>query len=105
MITAEQFNLRLDEQIAEAARQQAELCKVFGNPNRILILWVLGNQEMSVGDIANAIESSLQNTSQHLRLMRDKGILASRREGHTIYYHTLRCWLLTGCHVNRLVSG
>ena len=76
----------MDAQILEFARQQAEICKIFGNINRILILWALGNRERSVGDIAEAIDSSLQNTSQHLRLMKDKGILTTKREGSTVYY-------------------
>ena len=79
----------MDTQILETARQHAEVCKVFSNVNRILILWLLENQELSVSDIAKETDSSLQNTSQNLRLMKDKGILASRREGHTIYYRVL----------------
>jgi len=51
-----------------------------------LILWVLAKGEKSVGEIAAAVEASLQNTSQHLRLMKDRGILTGRREGQTIYY-------------------
>jgi len=41
---------------------------------------------MSVNEIAQAIHSSLQNTSQHLRLMKGQGILDTRRAGQTIYY-------------------
>lgn len=76
--------------LLESAQNQAELCGVFGNPSRVLILWTLGKQELSVSDIASAIECSLQNTSQHLRLMKDRGILISRREGNTIYYRVKR---------------
>ncbi len=72
--------------ILKSAQHQAELCSVFGNPSRVLILWALGERELSVSDIAAAIECSLQNTSQHLHLMKDKGILISRRAGNTIYY-------------------
>jgi tRNA 2-thiouridine synthesizing protein A len=93
----------MDGQVLEFARQQAEICKVFGNANRVLILWVLGDREMSVGDIAEAIESSLQNTSQHLRLMKDKGILASRRESHTVYYHAADHKLMEGCRILQVV--
>jgi tRNA 2-thiouridine synthesizing protein A len=89
----------MDAQTFEFAQQQAEICKVFGNINRILILWALGDREMSVGDIAEAIESSLQNTSQHLRLMKDKGILVSRREQHTIYYCVADHELMEGCRI------
>lgn len=89
----------MDIQTLECARQQAEICKVFGNANRILILWALGDRELSVGDIAEAIDSSLQNTSQHLRLMKDKGILVSRKESHSVYYHVADHMLLEGCRL------
>ena len=64
-----------DEETLALAESQAEICGVFGNTNRVLILWVLGELEMSVGEIASAIDCSLQNTSQHLRLMKDKGFI------------------------------
>jgi DNA-binding transcriptional ArsR family regulator len=89
----------MDDQMLELARQQAEICKVFGNVNRIMILWVLGNQEMSVGDIAEAIDTSLQNASQHLRLMKDRGLLTCRRKGHTIYYRNAGNELMEGCRI------
>lgn len=89
----------MDAQFLECARQQAEICKVFGNANRILILWALSDRELSVGDIAEAIDSSLQNTSQHLRLMKDKGILLSRREQHTIFYCVADHELMKGCRL------
>jgi len=74
---------------------------VFGNPSRVLIVWALGERELSVTDIASAIECSLQNTSQHLHLMKNKGILTSRRDGNTIYYRVKR----EGCPANcRLVQ-
>jgi DNA-binding transcriptional ArsR family regulator len=82
--------------LLELAQNQAELCGVFGNPSRVLILWTLGERELSVGDIAAAIECSLQNTSQHLHLMKNKGILTSRREGNSIYYRVKR----EGCPEN-----
>lgn len=89
----------MDDQTLELARQQAEVCKVFGNPNRVMILWVLGDQEMSVGNIAEATSTSLQNTSQHLRFMKDKGILTARREGRTIYYRITGHQLMEGCRI------
>ena len=64
------------------------------------ILWVLAaEKEKSVGEIASAVDSSLQNTSQHLRLMKDKGIVASRREGQTVYYRIERDDLVDGCRL------
>jgi DNA-binding transcriptional ArsR family regulator len=83
-------------ELLESAQTQADLCSVFGNPSRVLIVWTLGESELSVGDIATAIDRSLQNTSQHLHLMKDKGLLTARREGNTIYYRVKR----EGCPAN-----
>jgi ArsR family transcriptional regulator len=88
-----------NEEILALAESQAEICGVFGNANRVLILWVLGEREMSVGEIASAIDCSLQNTSQHLRLMKDKDILTFRREGQTIYYRIKQNELMEGCRL------
>jgi DNA-binding transcriptional ArsR family regulator len=88
--------------ILKSAQSQAELCGVFGNPSRVLILWVLGERELSVGNIASAIECSLQNTSQHLHLMKGKGILTSRRDGNTIYYRVNYGERLAACGLGRL---
>jgi DNA-binding transcriptional ArsR family regulator len=89
----------MDERLLKKAKQQADVCQVFGSSTRILILWVLNGREMRVGDIATAIEASLQNTSQHLRLMKDRGILTSRRTGHAIYYRINGNELVHGCPV------
>ncbi len=78
-------------------KRQADFCAVFDNPRRILILWALAEQERSVGEIAEVIQASLQNTSQHLRLMRDRGILTSRRDGSTVYYRIVRSNMLDEC--------
>jgi DNA-binding transcriptional ArsR family regulator len=76
----------MDHELRIIAESQATVCSVFANPKRILILWALVDQEKSVSEIASIVGTSLQSTSQHLRLMRETGILASRRDGQTIYY-------------------
>ena len=88
----------MDCDVLELAKDQANICRIFGNARRVLILWALVDGEMSVGDIADAVDTSLQNTSQHLRLMKDKGILASRRAGNTVYYRT-NYDLMKGCRL------
>jgi ArsR family transcriptional regulator len=68
------------------AERQAEICKTFSNPTRILIIWALSKNELSVGEIAQAVNATTQNTSHHLRILKDKGILFPRRQGQTIFY-------------------
>lgn len=79
----------MNAKLFSKAEEQADYCRIFGNSRRVMILWTLGTEEMSVGDIASEVGASIQNTSQHLRLMKDKGILKSRRDGQTIYYHAV----------------
>ena len=79
----------MDASLFQQAQEQAQYCQVFSNATRILILWALGTDEMTVSDIASEVGASLQNTSQHLRLMRDRGILSSRRDGQAIYYRVV----------------
>jgi DNA-binding transcriptional ArsR family regulator len=86
-------------ELLELAESQAGICGIFGNTKRVLILWTLGEREMSVSEIASAVGCSLQNTSQHLHLMKDKDILASRREGQTIYYRIKPNELIEGCRL------
>ena len=76
--------MRLD--LKTAAERQSNFCKVFSNPKRILIIHLLKDQEKSVSEIADAIASSLQSTSQHLKAMKSNGILESHREGQTVFY-------------------
>jgi len=68
------------------AKEQAKMFRIFSNSRRILIFCLLMEHELSVGEIAGQVGASLQNTSQHLRLMKDNSVLSSRRDGQTIYY-------------------
>jgi ArsR family transcriptional regulator, virulence genes transcriptional regulator len=76
------------------AETQSQLYQVLTNPRRLLILRALAEREMSVGELATLAGTSLQNTSQHLRLMKDRDILTCRREGQTIYYRVADLALL-----------
>jgi ArsR family transcriptional regulator len=65
---------------------QAEICKVLANPKRIRIISVLKDTEKSVTEISKALGISQSNTSQHLMIMKAKGVVKSRREGREIFY-------------------
>jgi DNA-binding transcriptional ArsR family regulator len=80
------IDLQKEELVEYLAEEQANFCRVFGNARRVRILWALAGRELCVGDIANAVGSSLQNVSQHLSMMKACSIVTSRREGKTIYY-------------------
>lgn len=66
--------------------QFAEVAKALGHAHRLVILELLAQRERSVEDLATASHLSLANASQHLRLMRQAGLLVSRRDGKQILY-------------------
>lgn len=50
-------------------------------------MWLLAEGEKTVTELANALNITVANVSQHLSIMRSLGAVASRREGRAIYYH------------------
>ena len=64
----------------------AETAKALGHGRRLEILELLAQGERSVEVLAERVGLSMANTSQHLRLMRRAGLLASRRDGKRILY-------------------
>ncbi len=68
----------------------AEMLKVMGHPLRIRIAHFLEAGEQNVGDIAQAINASQSTTSQHLRAMRVRGLLDSRRDATNVFYSIAR---------------
>jgi len=70
----------------ELYKLHAEMCKVFSNPTRLEILNLLRNEGMSVTDLIRKTRLSQANISQHLSIMKSKGIVASDRKGKNIYY-------------------
>ena len=64
----------------------AEMCKVFSNPTRLELLNLLRDKEMSVTELIQKTRVSQVNVSQHLAIMKHKGMVIARRDGKNIYY-------------------
>lgn len=60
--------------------------KAMSHPLRLKILCILGNNELSVQDIVERVGTSQSNISQHLAILRDMGILTSRKDANRVYY-------------------
>ncbi len=71
-----------DDDIDRAARS----LKAMSHPLRLKILCTLGSSEVSVQDIVDKVGTSQSNISQHLAILRDKGILATRKDANRVYY-------------------
>lgn len=66
---------------------QASLAiKAIANPLRLKILCVLGSKEISVQNIVTDVGTTQSNISQHLAILRDKGVLSTRKDANRVYY-------------------
>jgi ArsR family transcriptional regulator len=71
-----------DAEINHAAR----CLKAMSHPLRLKILCVLGSNSISVQEIVEQVGTSQSNISQHLAILRDKGILDFKKEANRVYY-------------------
>jgi len=79
----EEPNLLFNEDQIE---QTSRAMKAMSHPLRLKIISVLGDQEVSVQDIVEQVGTSQSNISQHLAIMRDKGVLRTRKDANRVYY-------------------
>jgi len=68
------------------AEDVADVMKTLANSNRLLALCALMERERSVGDLADSLNMRDQAMSQQLAILRNKGLVKTRRDGQTIYY-------------------
>ena len=64
----------------------AELFKVFGDPTRIRILFVLFEAEVCVCDLARALNMTQSAVSHQLRILKQSRLVKNRREGKSVFY-------------------
>ena len=82
-------------------RMHAELCKALANEHRQAILHAIGDGEKCVGDLAAEVGISVHNVSQHLRVLKERKLVASRKEAQTVYYHVTNMKFIEACALIR----
>ena len=87
----------------ELLELQARLCHVLASPKRLEILYTLADGEMTAGELARVVETTTANLSQHLALMRQYGLVESRKEGLNVYYRLASREILEACQAVRQV--
>lgn len=88
---------------AERYRLRAEVCKVLTDPKRLMLLEVLRDGERSVTELADALGCALANASQHLSVLRSGGLVGTRRDGTTVYYHIAEPGIVAACDAIELI--
>ena len=76
---------------------QSDVCKVFSNPKRLEIINHLKDRELSAGELIEKTGLSKANLSQHMSVLKSKGVILSRREGVTVYYRISNPKIIEAC--------
>jgi ArsR family transcriptional regulator len=80
---------------AELAELSATLCRALNDPKRLLLLHALAAGPATVGVLARAVDATVANVSQHLAVLRERGLVDAERDGSNMIY-TLRYPQLIG---------
>jgi len=81
----------------------ADVCKVFSNSKRLEILNALRDRELTASELIEKIGLSKANLSQHMSILKSKGVVLSRREGVNIYYRISSAKIIQACDLMREV--
>ncbi len=82
---------------------QADVCKVFSNATRLEIINLLEERELSTGELMRLTGLSKVNISQHMNVLKGKGVISARREGVAVYYRIASPKIIQACHLMREV--
>lgn len=74
------------DRMADKAKQAADFLKALAHENRLMILCILSQGEKSVSELERLLELRQPTVSQQLARLRADGLVATRRDGKTIYY-------------------
>ncbi len=84
-------------------RLQAELCQALADPTRLKLLTLLGQGPRPVKDLVEATGERQAKISQHLAILRQRGIVRAQRAGTEIHYSLADPRILEACHITREV--
>ena len=70
----------------EVSRLHAQVCGGLADPNRILILYTLGDKPHNVSDLAAVLGLPQPTVSRHLKTLRERGMVNSERDGQSVVY-------------------
>lgn len=81
----------------------ASMCKVFTNPKRLEIINTLREGEMSVSELSKTLGIPIGNLSQHLTMMKERGILSTRKKGNVVDYRLANPKMLKALDILRKI--
>lgn len=82
---------------------QADICKIFSNDKRLEIINLLKEREMPNSELMHETGLSKVNISQHMNVLKSKGVIVSRREGQQLFYRISNPKIIQACTLMREV--
>jgi len=93
-------------QTTEAARiHAAAIARALADPKRLCVVERLAGGERSVSQLSREVGCQVPNMSQHLTVLRSAGLVASRREGSTVFYRLVDERVLDAYRLLQQVAG
>jgi ArsR family transcriptional regulator, virulence genes transcriptional regulator len=90
----------------EGTRQRsAALARALADPKRLCVLQCLSKGELSVRDLSDKVGCHVPNMSQHLAVLRNSGLVVTRRDGNAIYYRLADPRILEACSLLQAIAG
>ena len=71
----------------EIIRLEADFCFALSDPTRILLLYTLNERPLNVTELTNELGIAQPTTSRHLKVLRERGLVNTQRQGTIITYH------------------
>lgn len=70
----------------EVVALHARLCQALADPKRLLLIYALADGPRTVGELCHDLSLPQTNVSQHLAILRDRGIVSASRSGSNVFY-------------------
>ena len=71
----------------EISELEADFCSALSDPTRLLLLYALSEGPRNVTELTNELNITQPTTSRHLKILRERGLVYTVRQGTTITYH------------------
>jgi DNA-binding transcriptional ArsR family regulator len=86
-------------------KRSAAVAKALADPKRLCVLQSLASGELSVHDLSTRVGCQVPNMSQHLAVLRNSGLVLTRRDGNAIFYRLADDRVLEACRLLEAIAG
>jgi ArsR family transcriptional regulator len=93
------------DDLEDSRQRSAAVARALADPKRLCVLHSLAEGELSVRDLSDKVGCHVPNMSQHLAVLRNSGLVLTRRDGNNIYYRLADQKVLEACRLLQSIAG